>query len=60
MLAHVFWHWPRQDVDLDRYAEALVDFHRTLSSARPPGYHGSRVREVAGAPWTPAGRALED
>ena len=60
MLAYVFWHWPRADVDPGRYADALLAFHGALAEAPPPGYHGSRVLEVFGAPWLPVARALED
>ena len=60
MLAYPFWHWPRTDVEPGRYADALLAFHRALSAAPPPGFRGSRVLEVAGAPWVPAPIALED
>src|SRR5512141_922927 len=60
MLAYVFWHWPRSDVDPARYAGALLAFHRALLASPPPGYLGSRVLEVSGAPWLPAPTALED
>ena len=60
MLAYLFWHWPRTDVEPGRYADALLAFHRALSAAPPPGFRGSRVLEVAGAPWVPGPIALED
>ncbi len=60
MLAYVFWHWPAAAVDPARYAEALAAFHRSLAAAAPPGMRGSRVFEIEGAPWVPAGRAYED
>lgn len=60
MLAYVFWHWPRPELDPARYLEALVAFHRALEAEPPPGFLGSRVREVSGAPWVPAPRAVED
>jgi hypothetical protein len=60
MIAYVFWHWPRSDVDPGRYADALVAFHRALGASPPPGYLGSRVLEVVGAPWVTAPTALED
>lgn len=60
MLAYVFWHWPDPSVDRARYADALVAFHRALAWRLPPGVRGSRVFEVEGAPWVPAGHALED
>jgi hypothetical protein len=60
MLAYLFWHWPRPEVDPGRYSDALLAFHRALSSAAPPGYRGSRVLEVVGAPWVPGPVAFED
>lgn len=60
MLAYVFWHWPLPAVEADRYAEALVAFHRSLDAAPPAGLRGSRVFLVEGAPWVPAERAFED
>jgi len=60
MLAYVFWHWPRADINPGRYADALLAFHHALAAMPPRGYHGSRVLEVSGAPWLPVPRALED
>src|SRR5512144_886027 len=60
MIAYVFWHWPRPDVDPGRYADALLAFHRALAASPPPGYLGSRVLQVTDAPWTPVSTALED
>ncbi len=60
MLAYLFWHWPRPDVDPGRYADALLAFHRALEASPPPGYRGSRVLEVSGAPWVPVRTVLED
>jgi hypothetical protein len=60
MLAYVFWHWPRRDVDPGRYADALLAFHAALSSSPPPGTRGSRVLEVSGAPWLLRWPAFED
>ncbi len=60
MLAYLFWHWPRPEVEPGRYADALLAFHRALSADPPPGYRGSRVLEISGAPWVPAPTAFED
>ena len=60
MLAYVFWHWPRPDVEPARYLEALRSFHATLKAFPPQGYRGSRILEVEGAPWAKAPRAFED
>jgi hypothetical protein len=60
MLAYLFWHWPRPDVDPGRYLAALRAFHAALAASPPPGYRGSRVLEVTGAPWAKVPRAFED
>jgi hypothetical protein len=60
MLAYVFWHWPRPALDPGHYVDALLAFHRSLEADPPPGFRGSRVREVEGAPWVPVPRAIED
>lgn len=60
MLAYLFWHWPEPGVPLDAYAEAVIAFHRALAASPPAGFRGSRVLEVAAAPWAGAERALED
>jgi hypothetical protein len=60
MLAYVFWHWPASGVERDRYVARLVEFHRALRAAPPPGFRGSRVLAVAGAPWAGAPDAYED
>jgi hypothetical protein len=58
MLAYVFWHWPAGEPA--GYVEALGAFHRALAAAPPPGYRGSRVLAVDGAPWLPVEQAFED
>jgi hypothetical protein len=58
VLAYVFWHWPREGTSPDRYAENLVAFHRALAASPPPGFRGSRVLELDGAPWCPVSGAL--
>lgn len=60
MLAYVFWHWPSPGVEHDRYAERLVAFHRALRGGPPPGFRGSRVLAIDGAPWAPGSPAYED
>jgi hypothetical protein len=60
MLAYVFWHWPAPEVDVARYTDALLAFHRALAATPSPGLRGSRVLEVARAPWLPVARAFED
>src|SRR2546423_12855170 len=61
MLAYVFWHWPRPDVDRASYEQDLRNFHRTLVTERPPGFQYSFVFRVGNAPWLPANaNAYED
>jgi len=60
MLAYIFWHWPKPEVDATRYLEALIAFHRALAADPPAGLRGSRVLAVEGAPWAPVEQALED
>jgi len=60
MLAYLFWHWPRPDVNPGRYADELLAFHGALAASPSPGYRGSRVLEVSGAPWAPVATVLED
>jgi hypothetical protein len=60
MLAYLFWHWPAPAVGRDVYVQGLVAFHRALRAAPPPGFRGSRVLEIEGAPWVPAEAAYED
>lgn len=51
MLAYVFWHWPRFDVNLSNYQTNLRNFHRTLGANAPPGFHHSTVFSIKGADW---------
>lgn len=61
MLAYVFWHWPRPDVELNTYVEHLVAFHRVLAANKPPGFYGSRVFRFRGVSWLDTkGDAFED
>lgn len=60
MLAYVFWHWPAGGVERDRYVERLVAFHGALRAAPPPGFRGSRVLAIEGAPWAGNAHAYED
>jgi hypothetical protein len=61
MLAYVFWHWPRPEVDRAAYEQDLREFHRTLLGERPAGFHYSSVFRISEAPWLPIkGTAYED
>lgn len=51
MLAYVFWHWPRPDIEHGQYLDHLTDFHRTLAANRPPGFQRSVVFRISGANW---------
>lgn len=61
MLAYIFWHWPKDDVDRTSYEKALADFHRALKSVKPEGFRRSLVFRISGASWLPHGsRVYED
>lgn len=61
MLAYVFWHWPQPSIDRDAYVNHLADFHRTLASNKPPGFHNSIVFRIKGANWlNTSGEAYEE
>lgn len=51
MLAYVFWHRPRPDVELDAYEGAQLAFHRSLSHSRPAGMRCSAVFKIDETPW---------
>src|SRR3954468_17908859 len=38
MLAYLFWHEPRPEIDTDRYVALLQAFHRALAAAPPPSF----------------------
>ena len=61
MLAYIFWHQPRPDVEIEAYQNRLRTFHQTLAANRPDGLFFSRVFSVAGVPWlADPGPAFED
>ena len=51
MLAYVFWHWPFANVEQKSYEGGLIEFHQSLASSRPNGFHHSVVFGIKGAPW---------
>src|SRR3954469_6885905 len=56
MLAYLFWHWPKPDVDPSEYEADQRAFHAALAQSAPEGFVSSRVFRLAGeAPWL-AGR----
>lgn len=57
MLAYVFWHWPRPDMDVARYEAAQRAFHAALDAAPPAGFTRSHSAALNGAPWAAGGGA---
>lgn len=51
MLAYVFWHWPRPEIERGQYLDHLIDFHRTLAANKSPGFQESVVFTFSGANW---------
>lgn len=51
MLAYVFWHWPRPEIERGQYLDHLIDFHRTLAANKSPGFQQSVVFLFTGANW---------
>jgi hypothetical protein len=51
MLAYLFWHESRPDVDGDRYVALLQAFHRALRAAPPAAFAGSWSVRLERAPW---------
>ena len=62
MLAYLFWHEPRSEVDVGRYVELLQAFHRALAAAPPPSFTRSWSVRLDVAPWDagPARQPFED
>ena len=61
MLAYLFWHERRPEVEPDRYLALLDDFHRALAAAPPPGFHRSWSVRLDAAPWDGGpGEPIED
>jgi hypothetical protein len=61
MLAYVFWHWPRTDVDGATYVDHLSQFHLTLAANKPSGFQRSLVFRIRSANWlSTQGEAYEE
>lgn len=55
MLAYVFWHWKRDDIDVAAYESRLANFHRILASAPPDGLVSTLCHALSDLPWANAG-----
>lgn len=61
MLAYVFWHEPRPEINRSAYEAGLIEFHRRLASAGMEGFRSSASFRVASLPWIAnEGEAYED
>src|SRR4051812_41464779 len=62
MLAYLFWHEPRPEVDAERYVGLLQAFHRALAAAPPPAFARSWTVRLDVAPWDagPSRQPFED
>jgi hypothetical protein len=60
VLAYVFWHWPRPDVQRQDYEQRQRRFHAAMRDAPPPGFLGSRSYAITGASWMSVAGAYED
>jgi len=54
MLAYVFWHWAKSNIDLADYTRKLGDFHASLARHAPEGFSHSVVVELTRPPWLKA------
>ena len=54
MLAYVFWHWPKSNIDLDNYIRKLGEFHASLAKHAPDGFSHSVVVQLSNPPWLKA------
>jgi hypothetical protein len=57
MLAYVFWHWRRSDVDSAAYENAQRRFHAALADAPAAGFIHSHSAALQGATWAAGGGA---
>ena len=57
MLAYVFWHWCRPEVNAATYEAAQRRFHAALAAAPSPGFSHSHSAALRGAPWAFGGGA---
>jgi hypothetical protein len=61
MLAFVFWHWPRPEVERAEYEAGLAEFHDTLRRNPPEGFLHSAAFRGGSCSWGSAsGPTYED
>lgn len=58
MLAYLFWHRPKTDVETGAYERHLVSFHETLSETDVDGFQSSATFRIEGASWMGSGRQV--
>jgi hypothetical protein len=55
MLAYVFYHWKRNEIDARDYEQRLRGFHASLKKAPSEGFQSSWCVALTGAPWANGG-----
>ncbi len=61
MLACVFWHWRRPEIERNVYEQSLLRFHQMLAEHKPEGFLRSFAFRVVYASWLPTkSEAYED
>ncbi|HMK70448.1 MAG TPA: hypothetical protein VK442_05695 [Xanthobacteraceae bacterium] len=60
MLAYIFWHRPKPDLDPARYEAGLIRFQQVLTSEPPPGFLGAASFAIAPVPWLSDRPGYED
>jgi hypothetical protein len=60
MLAYVFWHRSRSEVEASRYEASLSRFHHALREQPPSGFLLSRIHRLGDVPWMGGGPGYED
>jgi len=60
MLAYIFWHRPKPDLDPARYEAGLIRFQQVLTREPPPGFLGAASFAIAPVPWLSDQPGYED
>jgi hypothetical protein len=55
MLAYVFYHWKRGEIDAAAYEQHLRAFHHALEESPSTGFSNSWCVALSGAPWANSG-----